>query len=157
MNRSILYDQFDGYNAYPLNTGELMIRVKLSELFDKIINKNETCLAKAQDKGLEKLLSRILATKTRMERIKSEMDHIDSGTAYKFEKITDSDESALQDLDLSLENIIGKCGDLIESMSCMETEMHIIDQFALMGDFLREIEHLFHKRMGIFKKMRVYG
>jgi len=157
MNKSTVYDKFNGYNAYPLGTGEQMVRERMIELFEKIIKKNETCLIKARDKGLEKLFSRILAVKKRMERIKGEMDHIDRGAEYRFEKITQKDELALQEVDVSLENTIGQCTDLIDSLTCMETDLHISERFAMMDSFLREIEHLFHQRMDIFKKMRVYG
>jgi hypothetical protein len=157
MNESTVYDEFNGYNAYPLATGEQLVRTKLIALFEKIINKNETCLIKAQNKGLEKLFSRILAVKKRMVRIKSEMEHIDHGAEYRFEKITENDESAIRKVDVSLESTIGQCMDLIDSLTCMETDMHISERFAMMDSFLREIEHLFHRRMEIFKKMRVYG
>jgi len=39
MNESTLYNNFDGYNAYPAGAGEEMIRNRLSALFDKIVKK----------------------------------------------------------------------------------------------------------------------
>jgi len=157
MNESTVYDKFNGYNAYPLKTGERMVRGKLIELFNKIIKKNETCLIKARDKGLEKLLSRILAVKKRMERIKNEMEQIDHGVEYRFEKIAERDETAMRKADLSIENTIDQCAKLIDSLTCMETDMHISERFAKMDSLLREIENLFHQRMEIFKKMRLFG
>jgi hypothetical protein len=157
MNESTVYDKFNGYNAYPLGTGEQMVRARMIELFEKIIKKNETCLIKAKDKGLEKILSRILAVKKRMERIKGEMSHLDSGADYRFEKISEKDELALREVDVSLEDTIRQCANLIDSLTCLETDMHISGRFAAMDSFLREIEHLFHKRMELFKKMRIFG
>ena len=157
MNESTIYDEFNGYNAYPLGTGEQMVRARMIELFEKIIKKNETCLIKAKDKGLEKILSRILAVKKRMERIKGEMSHLDSGADYRFEKISEKDELALREVDVSLEDTIRQCANLIDSLTCLETDMHISERFAAMDSFLREIEHLFHKRMELFKKMRIFG
>ena len=157
MNESTVYDEFNGYNAYPLGTGEQMVRARMIELFEKIIKKNETCLIKAKDKGLEKILSRILAVKKRMERIKGEMSHLDSGADYRFEKISEKDELALREVDVSLEDTIRQCANLIDSLTCLETDMHISERFAAMDSFLREIEHLFHKRMELFKKMRIFG
>jgi hypothetical protein len=157
MNESTIYDEFKGYTAYPLGTGEHLIRVKMLSLFEKIIIKNETCLIKAQDKGLEKLFSRILAVKKRMERIKREMEHVDIGAQYRFEKMSGDDESTLRKVDSSLERTIRQCAELIDSLTCMETDMHISERFAMMDSFLREIEHLFHRRMEIFKKMQIYG
>ena len=157
MNKSTVYDKFNGYNAYPTGSGEELIRGKLIELFDKIIGKNEACLVKARDRGLEKLLSRILTVKKRMYRIKGEMNRIDRGAEYRFEKIIQNDESALREVDVSLENTISQCAELLDSLSCMETDMHISEKFAVMDRLLREIERLFHQRLEIFKKMRVYG
>ncbi len=157
MNESTVYDQFNGYNAYPLGKGEQMIRTRLMELFDKIISKNETCLVRAKDKGLEKLMSRILAVRSRMERIRKEMSHVDPGVEYKFEPLSPADESALKEFDGKLESVIRQCYTGIESLTCMETDMHITERFATMDSFLREIEHLYHQRMEIFKKMRVFG
>src|SRR4030042_3628641 len=157
MNESTVYDKFNGYNAYPLGTGEQMVRTRMIELFEKIIKKNETCLSKARDKGLEKLMSRILAVKTRMERIRKEMAHTDTGAEYKFDPLSPADESALKEVDAKFENVIQQCINGIESLTCMETDLHISERFAMMDSFLREIEKLFHKRMHIFKKMRVFG
>jgi len=157
MNESTVYDKFNGYNAYPLGTGEQMVRTRLIELFEKIIKKNETCLVKAKDKGLEKLMSRILAVKTRMDRIKGEMAHSNANAEYKIESLSPADITALQEDDVSLEKTIGQCAELIDSLTCMETDMHISERFAMMDTFLREIETLSHKRTEIFKKMRVFG
>lgn len=157
MTESKVYDQFNGYNAYPLGTGEQMVRDKLVRLFDKIIGKNEICLAKAREKQLEKLTSRILAVKKRMDRMKKEMIHTDPGAEYKFDPLSAADESALKEIDGRLESVIQQCFTGIESLTCMETDMHISDRFAAMDDSLREIEALFRKRMELFKKMRVYG
>jgi hypothetical protein len=157
MNGSTVYDKFNGYNAYPLGAGEQMIRAKLVELFEKIIKKNETCLLKAREKGMEKLMSRILAVKSRMERMRKEMTHTDPGAEYKFDPLSPTDESALKELDGKLENVIQQCITVIESLTCMETDMHISERFATMDTLLREIEHLFHRRGEIFKKMRVFG
>jgi hypothetical protein len=157
MNESTIYDKFEGYNAYPLGTAEQMVRRKLIELFDKIINKNETCLIKARDKGMEKLMSRILAVKIRMQRIQKVMSHTDPGAEYKFEPLSPADVSVLKEVDGKLENVIQQCLSGIESLTCMETDMLINRRFAMMDDSLREIERLFHNRMKVFKKNRIYG
>jgi len=157
MNGSTVYDKFNGYNAYPLGTGEQMIRAKLVELFEKIIKKNETCLVKAREKGLEKLMSRILAVKSRMERMRKDMTHTDPGAEYKFDPLSPADELSLKEVDVRLEKVIQQSVKDIESLTCMETDMHISERFAMMDTSLREIEHLFHRRMELFKKMRLYG
>lgn len=157
MNESTIYDKFNGYNAYPLGTGEEMIRTRMVELFDRIIRKNETCLVKARDKGMEKLLSRILAVKARMERIRKEMIHCDPGAEYRFEPLSPADESALKEVDSSLEHIILESINAIEPLTCMETDMHINERFAMIDSSLREIEKLCHKRKALFRKLRVYG
>ena len=157
MNESTIYDKFNGYNAYPPGKGEQMVRARMIELFEKIIKKNETCLIKAKDKGLEKLMSRILAVKMRMDRIKGEMAHSNTGAEYKLEALSPEDVTVLQEVDVSLEKTIGQCSELIDSLTCMETDMHISERFAMMDTFLREIDHLLHQRTELFKKMRVFG
>jgi hypothetical protein len=157
MDKSTVYDQFKGYNCYPIGMGEEMIRSRMVELFDRIIRKNETCLVRARDKGMEKLMSRILAVKTRMERMRKEMTHVDPNVEYKFEPMSPADESALKEIDGKMEIIIQQTIDAIEPLTCMETDMHISERFAMMDSSLREIENLCHKRMAIFKKLRVYG
>ena len=157
MGDTKLYSQFKGYKAYPIGIAENIIRNKLADLFDKLIGKNETCLIKAREKGMEKLLSRIMAVKKRMERIKKDIDTSGDKTEYKFEKITDEDETALKEIDLSLEKVILSASGLIDSLTCMETDMRIFERFASMDDCLREIENLSRKRTEIFKKMRIFG
>lgn len=157
MNGSTEHEKFNGYGAYPLGVAEQMVRGKMTELFDRIIRKNEICLAKAHDMGLEKLMSRILAVKKRMERIRKEMIHTDPGAEYKFEPLSPEDEAALKDVDNSLESVILMCISSVESLTCMETDMHISDRFAMMDNSLREIERLLHRRAELFKKMRIYG
>lgn len=157
MNESTVYEKFNGYHAYPIMAGEQLIRGRLIELFDRIINKNETCLARAREKGLEKLMSRILAVKKRMERIRGEMTRAEAGAEYKIEAISPGDEAAIKEVDTSLESVIRECLTGIESLTCLETDMHICERFASMDDSLRAIEYLFHRRVELFKKMRVYG
>lgn len=157
MNGSTIYDSFKGYNEYPSGIGEEMIRSRLSEQFDKIIKKNEECLVKAKDMGMEKIMSRVLQVKTRTERIKKEMDHKIIGGEYTFDKINASDESELREVDLLLEKYIQKAAGIIEPMTCLETDMKISEHFAELSNCFMEIEHLFHKRMDIFKRKRVYA
>ncbi len=157
MNESTVYDKFNGYNAYPLGKGDQIIRTRMVELFDRIIRKNETCLVKARDKGMEKLMSRILAVRSRMDRIRKEMSHFEPGVEYKFDPISPEDLSVLKEIDGRLEQIIQESVSAIESLTCMETDLHISDRFAMMDTSLREIESLCHRRMAIFRKLRVYG
>jgi len=151
------HEKVNVYGAYPLGVAEQMVRGKMTELFDRIIRKNEICLAKARDMGLEKLMSRILAVKKRMARIRKEMAHTDPGAEYKYDPLPENDLAALKDLDKSLESLILDCISGIESLTCMETDLHISDRFAMMDNGLREIERLLRRRNELFKKMRVFG
>lgn len=157
MNGSTLYSDFNGYNSYPQGIGEEMIRGRLSELFGKLIEKNDSCLTKSREMGMEKIMSRVLQIKTRMERMKHEMEHRIIGGEYKLEKMPDEDVSELHDVDLSLENHMNRIYEIMNSLTCMETEMHISDRFAQVSNHLREIEGLCHKRVDIFKRSRVFG
>lgn len=157
MNGSTLYDNFKGYNEYPIAAGEEMIRIRFSELFDKIIRKNAECLVKAKDRGMEKIMSRVLQIKARTERIKKDMNHKIIGGEYNFDKISASEESELRETDLLLEKYILQAYAVIEPLTCLETDLHISEHFAEMNSCLMEIEHLLQKRMDIFKRKRVYG
>ncbi len=157
MNIPTLYEKFNGYNTYPAGAGEEIIRGRLSAMFKRLIEKNEACFVKVRDKGLEKIMSRVLQVKTRMERMKEEMDHRFTGSEYSFNKFTAVEESELRDIDLSLEKLMNQTYEVMDSMDCLETDMHISDRFAGVSDHLRDIEHLCHKRTDMFKKMRVYG
>jgi hypothetical protein len=134
-----------------------LIRGKLIELFDKIIKKNEICLTKAREKGMEKVLSRILALRKRMDRIKKEMERTPADVHYKFEKMPQVDESTAGEIDLVLEKSILQTSEIIDALTCMETDMHICDHYALMEERLREIEKLFRSRALLFRKMRIFG
>ena len=157
MNNSTIYEKFDGYNAYPAGKGEEMIRGRLSELFGRLIEKNQGCLTKARDMGLEKIMSRILQVKTRMERMKHEMEHRFIGGEYKLEKVSSDEEAELREIDLALEKFMNQAYGIMDQLTCMETDMHITERFTGVSNCLREIEQLCHKRTEIFKRMRVYG
>ena len=157
MNGSKIYENFNGYNAYPAGAGEELIRGRLSELFDKIIKKNEECLIKAKETGMEKIMSRVLQVRARTERMKIEMNHKFIGGEYNFDKLSPSEEEELRETDLSLEKYILQAFAVIEPMTCLETDMHISEHFSEMSNCLREIENLFQKRVDIFKRKRVYG
>lgn len=156
MYGSSIYDKFDGYNAYPAGEGEVIIRQRLAEVFGRLIEKNESCLDKARDMGLEKIMSRVLQVKTRMDRMKSEMDHRLIG-GHKIEKMPESDESELRELDLALESFMNRTYEIMDSLTCMETDMHISDKFSQVSNHLREIENMCHKRVDILKRNRVFG
>lgn len=157
MKGSTLYEKFDGYNAYPAGEGEEIIRGRLFELFDMIVKKNEECLVKAKDMGMEKIMSRVLQVRTRTERMKKEMDHKFIGGKYNFDKISPAEQNELRQTDLSLEKNILQAYAVIEPLTCLETDMHISEHFSEISNCLREIESLFQKRRDIFKRKRVYG
>jgi len=105
MNESMLYDDFKGYNEYPTGEGEAIIRNRLSALFEKIVKKNEECLVKAKEMGMEKIMSRVLQVRTRTARMKEEMDQNFTGSEFNFDKISTSEEEELRETDLSLERL----------------------------------------------------
>jgi hypothetical protein len=157
MNESKVQNSVNGYGVYPMEVAERMVRDNLTGLFDRIIKKNEACLLKARSMGLEKLMSRILAVRKRMDRIRKDMVHVDPAVEYKFDPLTAADKAALKEVDSTIETVIRKCIAGIDSLTCMETDIHITERFAAMDDSLREIEHLLRKRIELIKKMRVYG
>jgi len=106
---------------------------------------------------MEKIYSRILAIQKRMDRIKGEMEQNDKSAAYRFENLTQEDETGIRSLDVELEKIIGDCAEKIDSLTCMETDVHIYNTFSDIESNLRKIEEHFHKRKELFKKLRIFG
>ena len=157
MDKKGIHNNFNGYSAVPLAEADHIIRARLVELFDRLIKKNKICLDKARDHWMEKIYSRILTIQKRMDRIKGEMKQNDKPAAYRLENLKQEDESDIRSLDIELENTIEDCAEKIDSLTCMETDVHIYNTFSDIERNLRKIEEHFHKRKEIFKKMRIFG
>ncbi len=152
-----VHNDFLGYGGYRPEVGEKIIRERLITLFDTIIEKNRLCLERAREMKMEKIMSRVLVVKKRAESIRNMMVRSEEHAHYKIEKMTDKDETAMRKMDREIEDLITDCGDVIGDLTCMETDLHIVDRFRQMNDRLRRIESLCRKRTRLFKKMRVYG
>ncbi len=157
MNTSKIHYDFNGYGEYPLSEGEHMIRDRILECMNGLRKKNETCLNKAQDERREKLLSQILSIKKRMDRITDDMKKSIDEIYYKFEKISATDEAAIRELDIRIEEKITQCSETIDSLACSDTDMHISDRYTQIMQEIGEVEKLFHERIKKFKRMQVYG
>jgi hypothetical protein len=157
MNMTGIHHEFKGYDAYPLMESEHMIRERLLECLGGLREKNERCLEKSRDEGREKLMSRILTVKQRMDRVSEEITRSMSGVHYKFEHMPAVDEAAAREIDGKIEDRIIQCAGIIDALSCAETDMHIVERYSLIMENLGQVEKLFHDRIKIFKRMQVYG
>jgi hypothetical protein len=157
MNTSKIHGDFNGYGGYPLSEGEHIIRARIMECMNGLREKNDICLEKARSERREKLLSQILSIKKRMDRISDDMKKSMEEIQYRFEKISETDEAAIRAIDRMIEENIVKCSEVIDSLECSNTDMHIADRYAHIMEGIGNVEKLFHDRMKIFKRMQVYG
>ena len=153
-SKTDIYKDFNGYNAYPLQEAEKIIRSRLLDDFSTLIEKVEGCVEKARSMRLLKILEHILAVKKRMERMKSEMKERDTifVPIYLKARIAHVDEEKLKTIDFRLIELIDMSRAIIDELSCVEGDTHIIDKFTRINDYLREMENRCHSRALLLKK-----
>ena len=151
---SNIYDDFDGYNAYQIADAEKVIRQRHSANFSTLIEKIEGCEKKARDQMQIKILEKILAVKNRMTRMKKEVDERDAVfmTFNLKEKLARVDEEKLREVDFRVVDLMLKSEQILDSLTCAEKDMHIIEKFTTVNTHLREMEEQCHERMKVFRK-----
>ncbi|OHD69964.1 MAG: hypothetical protein A2W19_02810 [Spirochaetes bacterium RBG_16_49_21] len=151
---SKIYDDFKGYNAYQIGDAEKIIRHRHSKNFSSLIEKIEGCEAKARDQRQIKILERILSVKNRMARMKKEVDERDAVfmTFHLKERLAQVDEEKLREIDFHVVDLMSHCEQILDSLTCSETDMHIIEKFSSINEYLREMEEHCHDRMKVFRK-----
>jgi len=154
-----LYEDFEGYNAYPLQDAEKMIRTKIGKQVRIMRDEVDKCLSNAKEHGKEKLISEILTLEKRIDRMITQIEERDRiyVPAYLRERITQLDEEKLEEIDSRVENILNTCEATIQQLSCAETDMHIIDRFTEINKNLRQMENLCHERSKLLVKDSAQG
>jgi hypothetical protein len=149
-----IYKDFKGYNAYPLIEAEKIIRSRILEEFSKLNEMVEGCVNRAKEMQMIWILEHIMAVKNRMERMQKQIKDRDTLfiPAYLKEKIAHVDEEKLQAVDFRLIELIQLNKEIIDSLSCAETDTRIIDKFTAVNKNLREMEENCHTRALLLKK-----
>jgi len=149
-----IYKGFKGYNAYPLTEAEKMIRCRIADEFSELVEMVDGCVEKSKRMRLVKILEHILAVKKRVERMKKEIKDRDNlfVPVYLKARIAHLDEEKLKDVDFRLMELIEMNKEIIESLTCAEGDIHIIDKFTRVNENLREMENKCHARALLLKK-----
>jgi len=149
-----IYKDFKGYNAYPLREAEKIIRNRILEEFSKLTEMVGGCVNKAKEMQMIWILGHIMAVKVRMERMQKQIKDRDTlfVPANLKEKISRLDEDKLKAVDFRLVELIQLNKKIIDSLSCAETDTHIIDKFTEVNKNLRDMEENCHVRSLLLKK-----
>jgi hypothetical protein len=149
-----LYNNFNGYNAYPLKDAEKIIRNRFGERIETLITKINECINKAKGEGRLKLLSEVEKVRKRITRMKKMIDERDLVfvAPYLKDKITRVDEEKLKSVDYRVAELISMSENTIEEISCGETDVHILDKFKKISEYFREMENRCHERSLLLKK-----
>jgi hypothetical protein len=153
-NDTDLYNDFNGYNAYPLKEAEKIIRSRFGERIETLIAKIHECVNKAKGKGKLKLLSEVEKVRRRITRMKKVIDERDLVyvAPYLKDKITRVDEEKLKSVDYRVAELISMSEEIVEEITCGETDVHILDKFKQISDYFREMENKCHERSLLLKK-----
>jgi len=109
---------------------------------------------KAKEMQMIWILGHIMAVKVRMERMQKQIKDRDTlfVPANLKEKISRLDEDKLKAVDFRLVELIQLNKKIIDSLSCAETDTHIIDKFTEVNKNLRDMEENCHVRSLLLKK-----
>lgn len=154
-----LYENFEGYNAYPLQEAEKIIRSQIGKKVRSMREEVDKCLNLAKEHGREKLISEILALEKRIDRLIGQIEERDRiyVPAYLKERITRVDEEQLEQIDSRVEDILNSCDEIIQQLTCAETDMHVVDRFTDINNKLRQMENLCHERSKLLVKDTAQG
>ncbi len=154
-----LYENFEGYNAYPLQESEKMIRSQIGKKVRSMREEVDKCLNLAREHGREKLISELFTLEKRLDRLIGQIEERDRiyVPAYLKEHITRVDEEKLEHVDGRVEDILNACDEIIQQLSCAETDMHVVDRFTDVNNKLRQMENLCHERSKLLVKETAQG
>ena len=154
VNERDLYDNFNGYNAYPLRDAEKIIRSRFGERIEALIARIHECVSKARSGGKLKLLSEIEKIRRRITRMKKMIDERDLVfvAPYLKDKITRVDEEKLKSVDYRVAELISMSENTIEEISCGDIDVHILDKLKQISDYFREMENRCHEQSLLLKR-----
>ena len=155
MTQSTIHDDFTGY-IHNVKENDRIIRERVLQCIRNLHEKNLHCLNEAKIHGKEKLFSEIETIHKRLEKFEQEISKTPVAD-FKIEGLDRSDEDKLKMIEEKIERLANECGEIIDSLSCLQLDTNIIDQYTRIASHLRLAERLYHERMMILKKAMVFG
>jgi len=149
-----IYRDFKGYNAYPVQEAEKIIRSRFGERIDALLEKINDCVAKAKSERRLKTLSEVEKARRRIVRMKNIIEErkMIFVAHYLKEQITAVDEEKLKIIDYRVAELIGMSETIISEIACGETDLHIIDKFTKISECFREMENRCHERALLLRR-----
>jgi hypothetical protein len=153
-DKTDIYKDFKGYGVLPLAEAERTIRNRILKKFSELILQLKGCEEKARSLRMIKILQHIVALKTRMNRMRKQIQERDElfVKAYLKTHISHVDEERLKNIEFRLVELIAENKEIIDSLSCAETDTHLMDKFERINDNLREMEENCHQRAMALRK-----
>lgn len=154
ISREELYNSFNGYNAYPLVEADRIIRYRFRDMCGELLDIVNKCYNKSKETGREKVQANIEPVRSRLTRIKKEIEERDLSYVPPFikEGITGVDEKELSDIDHAIADIFNTAFSAMNELSCDEEYANIVQRFTRFNSLLRDLEEKCHVRMKALKK-----
>ncbi|GEM_PF-427033 len=153
-----IHQDFDGYAAGSIETAERYVRERIGELVNGLAAKIRHCSVKARENGRIKLLSEIEPLRNRIEKIQRRMTESESiyFPPHIRQGMAKVDDAAVRECDRKIEMSLNSCSEIADSLTCAESDTHIIERFSAMAGYLRKFETLYaERRMALKKEKRI--
>lgn len=140
---------------HPLQKEEREFHAEVLKCFDVLSGKIESCRSGAEQSGRDKLLSMMVALRSRVKHI---ADSIGSEIErkYRLDPVKAQDLARIGEIDAGIKTIIQDCGNALGAFSCSTTE-ELADFNEKVNAHMREFEKLYGERGKIIRLYRVYG
>ncbi len=151
-NQTDIYNDFKGYNSCRIQESERIIRKRHLNNFLKCSELINSCEKKVKSGKKVKTLEKIITLKKKISSIEKEFET----KAKVLENadirigITNVDEKKLKDIDYRVAGAMAKIREILESMTCIETDMFINKKFSDINKYLDDIEIGCRERMLVF-------
>ena len=149
-----IYRDFTGYNSYPIQESERIIRERHMNNFSRCMELINGCEEKVKAGRTTKILEKIISMKKKMSRMKEEFQRKADvlKTADTRISIGNVDEEKLKKIDWGVAESMKKIEDTLSSMTCAETDMFINTKFSDINKYLNDIEIECRERLLVFLK-----
>lgn len=157
MNNQVdIYKDFKGYNSYPIQESERIIRERHMGNFIKCAGLIKNCEDKARDGRSVKILEKVMVLRKKISNLENEFEKKSNilKTADARIKIDNVDEEKLKKIDYKVAEAMAKIAGILGSMKCAETDMFINTKFSDINKYLNEIETECRERLLVFLKTK---
>ena len=149
-----IYRDFKGYNSYPIQESERIIRERHMNNFSRFMELINGCEKKVKAGRTTKILEKIISMKKKMSRMKEEFQRKADvlKTADTRISIGNVDEEKLKKIDWGVAESMKKIEEILSSMTCAETDMFVNTKFSDINKYLNDIEIECRERLLVFLK-----